>query len=458
MKQRALEIIFVFSILSFVSCKDFVTVGPPSNQLASSTVFQTEQTAVAAINGLYSILSNTSLSFSAGGQSVYLGTYTDELTYTSTSANDLEFANSKLSEANSIVYSNFWRYPYQTIYQANSCIQGLEAAAIPADTKKQLLGESYFIRAYCYWQLSVLFGDVPLVLDSKDYQNNSQMFRKPIAQVQAQVLADLALAKSLLKPAYPTAGRYRANHYTVMALLSRIHTYLGNWTDALNASNEVLSQTSTYSLETDLNRTFLIGSSEAIWQTATANATQNSYEGFAFIPSTSATSRPNYPLSQQLFAAFTALDKRKTIWTATKTVAGITYQYPYKYKVQTNAVKTEAQMMIRLGEIFLNRAEAKSHLNDPSAIDDLNKIRSRAGLMNLSGLSGQPLIDAIMQERRLELFAEWGLRFYDLKRTGQLNTVLTPLKSQWLATGTLFPIPATEILAAPNLVQNPGYN
>ncbi len=114
--------------------------------------------------------------------------------------------------------------------------------------------------------------------------------------------------------------------------------------------------------------------------------------------------------------------------------------------------------MIRLGEIFLNRAEAKAHLNDATAIDDLNKTRFRAGLANLSGLTGHPLLDAIIQERRLELFAEWGFRFYDLRRTGQLNAVLAPIKSQWIATGALFPIPASEILAAPNLVQNPGYN
>lgn len=458
MKRKSTLTIILSLSLTLLACKKFVTVGPPTNQIASATIFQNEETATAAINGLYTTLSNSSLYFASGGSTVYLGLYGDEFYYTGTATTVQEFASGKLSIANSYVTFNFWSQPYQLINQANSCIIGLNRSNLNPSLSSQLLGEAYFIRAYAYWNLLNLFGDVPLVLTSEDYEGASKMSRTPSIDVKAQILSDLAQAKTLLKPAYPTAGRYRANYYTVMAFLSRLHTYLGNWNEALNASTEVISQAGTYSLETDLNRTFLIGSNEAIWQTATGNLSTNTYEGFSLIPSTSATTIPAYPLRLTLYNAFTSTDKRKTNWIAIKTVSGTAYQYPTKYKIRTNTVKTEAQMMIRLAEIFLNRAEAKAHLNDATAIDDLNKIRSRAGLSNLSGLNGQPLIDAIMQERRLELFAEWGLRYFDLKRTNQLDAVIGPLKSDWSTTAALFPIPNSELMSAPNLKQNPGYN
>lgn len=458
MKKIIITTFGVLLILSTFSCKKFLDVGPPSNQIASATIFQNEETATAAINGLYTSLSNNSLYFASGGSSVYLGLYADELYYTGSANTTMEFADGKLSIANSFVTFNFWSHPYQVINQANSCITGLHRSNLSTNFTAQLLGEAYFIRAFTYWNLINLFGDVPLVVTAEDYEGVSKMSRTPVADVRNQILEDLQQAKSLLKSAYPTSGRYRANYFTVMAFLSRVHTYMGNWQDALTASNEVISQTGTYVLEADLNRAFLIGSTEAIWQTATSNLSTNTFEGFSFIPSTSATIRPAYPLQGSLFTAFSSLDKRKSNWIASKTVAGTVYQYPSKYKVRTNTVKTEAQMMIRLAEVFLNRAEAKAHLNDPTAIDDLNRTRFRAGIGNLSGVSGQTLLDAIMAERRLELFAEGGLRFFDLKRTTKLDAVLAPLKAGWETTAALFPIPNAERLAAPNLSQNPGYN
>ncbi|MFP3581678.1 hypothetical protein SB659_19150, partial [Arthrobacter sp. SIMBA_036] len=79
MKLKILHIALLTSILLMGGCKKFVEVGPPSNQIASETIFLSEGTATAAINGLYNTMSNTSLSFAGGGQTVYLGLYADEI-------------------------------------------------------------------------------------------------------------------------------------------------------------------------------------------------------------------------------------------------------------------------------------------------------------------------------------------------------------------------------------------
>ncbi len=116
--------------------------------------------------------------------------------------------------------------------------------------------------------------------------------------------------------------------------------------------------------------------------------------------------------------------------------------------------------MLRLAEQFLIRAEAraKTH-NIMGAITDVNAIRRRAGLRELPATLGETdLIAAIAQERRIELFAEWGHRWMDLKRTDKIDDVLKPIKPQWRNTQKFYPIPLLELTTNPNLTQNPGYN
>ena len=99
------------------------------------------------------------------------------------------------------------------------------------------------------------------------------------------------------------------------------------------------------------------------------------------------------------------------------------------------------------------------------AIDDLDKLRQRARLPLLSitnpGISQNALLAAILQERRIELFTEWGHRWLDLKRTNNVNTVMsvvTPLKGgTWSPNWTLYPIPSQDLQYNPKMTQNVGY-
>jgi hypothetical protein len=91
-------------------------------------------------------------------------------------------------------------------------------------------------------------------------------------------------------------------------------------------------------------------------------------------------------------------------------------------------------------------------------VADINIIRKRAGLPGLaSTISSQLCLQAIEQERRTELFTEWGHRWIDLKRTNRADVVLSSKTSGWHPNDKLYPIPFTELETAPNLVQNPGY-
>lgn len=116
-------------------------------------------------------------------------------------------------------------------------------------------------------------------------------------------------------------------------------------------------------------------------------------------------------------------------------------------------------MVLRLAEQYLIRAEARAQQNNlAGAAADLNAIRQRAGLEPLpDNLDKAAMLLAVEQERRIELFAEWGHRWFDLRRTGRSLAVLSPIKPDLTATDLWYPIPLSAINTNPFLTQNEGY-
>ena len=115
--------------------------------------------------------------------------------------------------------------------------------------------------------------------------------------------------------------------------------------------------------------------------------------------------------------------------------------------------------MLRLAEQYLIRAEARAMQGDLiGAKEDLNKIRMRAGLAGTQSQTKEDILASVLEERRWELFTEYGHRFFDLKRLNLLDINLQPIKAGWNTEDRLFPIPQTELGNNPKLLpQNPGY-
>lgn len=202
-------------------------------------------------------------------------------------------------------------------------------------------------------------------------------------------------------------------------------------------------------------------SPEVIWQLEPN--TLNTILGNIYIP-WYATNVPQWPMTESLVAAFENGDGRRNLWVGKATVRDVDYYYPHKYKVdiweQTN--KGEYLVALRLAEMYLTRAEARAQRNnlngENSAESDLNIVRQRASLLPVSGLDQEALLRAIAHERRIEFFAEWSIRWLDLKRTGQATAVLSGLKgNNWSDNDTLWPVPFNERQSNPALGQNIGY-
>jgi len=445
-------------LLLVAACKKFVEIGPPDNQITSDIVFSSDASADNAINGIYSEMNNNSDQFSDGRVTLMAGLAADELYYYFPGAED-EFYSNQITIANHQNLTNWFWYPaYKYIYTCNLSIEKLNASnQLSAGVKKRLIAESKFLRAFCYFHLVNIFGDAPLVQGS-DYNQNAVIPRAQVEALYTQMQSDLGEAIADLPENYLTAERARANKFTAMALLAKIYLYQENWSMAENLANGIIDSR-VYELENDLNNVFLTGSHESIWQLSSVQASVNTWEGNHLLPA-SDLSAPAYLLRPELLNDFEPGDLRKQNWVAAREFDGDTVYYPFKYKVYGNyAPITESYVILRLADLYLIRAEARAQQgNLQDALDDLNRVRSRAGLTEITGLSQPDLVNIIYHERRIEFFCEFGNRWYDLKRTGRADAVLGSLKPDtWQSTDVLWPIPQNQINQNPALKQNPGY-
>jgi starch-binding outer membrane protein, SusD/RagB family len=444
----------------FCSCKKFVSVPPPASQLVSSSVFENDATANAAVAGIYSQMmqSNGFISGTSGSILALTGLYSDELNLYTPIPDLNEFYSNKLIPSNGSLYAGIWREAYQYIYEANAVIEGLQSGQVSASMKKQLTGESAFIRALCYYDLLRLFNDVPLILHT-DYQVNAHAVRTPAAEVYLQIIADLLQAQANLGSDYSFSNgeRIRPNQGAATALLARVYLVTGDWTNAELQSASLLNN-GLYSLLPDLNQVFLANSAEAIWQLAPVLPGYNTNEGSLFI----LTDIPYYyALSNSLLNAFETNDQRRTNWVDSLVQGAVVYYYPAKYKIRSGTPVTEYSMELRLAEQFLIRAEARTALNNlTGAADDLNTIRARAGLQATTASDSTSLMTAILHERQVEFFTE-GHRWFDLQRSADLDLQMAGISAEkganWVPTARWFPIPQSDIQTDPNLTQNPGY-
>ncbi|NDV15767.1 RagB/SusD family nutrient uptake outer membrane protein [Muricauda sp. TY007] len=448
---------FVAIILyAFPSCEGFVKIEPPIDELVTETVFTNDENATATARGIYLKLIESSV-FTTGASSItFLGGMSADELIDFEGINNLGFYHNELNAENDKVNSN-WQLLYETIYRVNAMLEGLSnSTGITPEVKDLLEGESKCIRAFCYFYLVNLWGDVPLITKT-DYEMNRLASRKPVSEIYELILSDLKQAQELLPEDYAHADgeRIRVNEGTATALLARVYLYLKDWINAEEQASRVIENPK-YALTEDLNNVFLKNSVETIWQLKqTVGHTQDG-NIFILIDSPKFTA-----LSESLMTTFELGDKRKTNWIGNFSNDIGTWNYPFKYKVKTEPdpeKATEYFMVMRLAEQYLIRAEARVQQGNISgAQEDLNIIRYRAGLSNTLALTPEELLTVIYHERQVELFAEWGHRWLDLKRINLSNEVLGPLKSSWGPTDVLWPIPQSELDNNPNLFQNSGY-
>ena len=476
--QLLYKSIWIAGLLALLStgCKKFVQVDAPPTQLVTSSVFDNSATATSALTGVYAqmvnnwesywmalnngLLADEFMNYSTGNQNIQL--YTDEMT--------------------AIVSPNSrWDPIYNYIYQANAVIEGLSNSGLNLAIQRQLTGEALFVRAFWLFYLTNMYGAIPLVTTTS-YTTNATMSRSSQTDVYRQIIADLSQAQNMLNSNYVdgsdttiTTERTRPTKWAADALLSRVYLYTQKYDSAEIEATAVINNANLYSLCPNLNNVFLANSTEAIWQLQvplpSGNVATPDGQYFILISAPSTGTTNSTTISPELLSAFEPGDGRLSNWIGSFISAPDTFYFPYKYEVYNSSASSapEYVMVLRLAEQYLIRAEAEAQLGDMTdAANDLNTIRLRAGLGASPTLTAssslQQADSAILHERQVELFTEWGNRWFDIIRMDSANIVLgspgnicQQKGGAWSSNSELYPIPQIEITADPNLSQNTGY-
>lgn len=452
-------------------CDEYLDVSLPTNSFYEETAFNNDKTAAATINGIYSTLCNQSIISDLG---LYSGLYTDEFTSNQTDVSAQKYYLNNLTATSA---PGYWASFYPLLYQTNLIIEGLSNTKAILSNKDQYLGEVYFLRAYFFFYLTNIYGDIAMPTTS-DYKINNALSRTKQAEVYQQIIADLEKADALLPDTFTdqlgeeTASRSRPNKFAAKALLARVYLSTKNWKKAEQEATAIIDNMDTYSLVAPSD-VFLTDSNAVIWS-LTSDLSPFSYPNFvkeynmymgwyttednvendfAFAPAY---------LSSSLLNSFEAGDERLNTWTFKLSIDNIDYYVPYKYK--STVSNEESLVIFRLSEIYLIRAEALANQDQSQeAINDLDAVRLRAGLIGTTATSKDEILEAILKERRVEFFSESGYRFFDLKRTGKIDEVMNEEVKHKKATATwssykaYFPIPTSEIYNNPNLKQTTDY-
>lgn len=438
-----------------LSCEKMLEVDVPENQIPTESVFETVQTANAALAELYAGLWNSSPL--AGNQTGrLLGSYTDDLTYYGTNSTTglFDIFQNQQIDSNAAI-STYWSSAYKLVYISNAILEGTEkSSTIPVSEKQRIKGEALLVRSILFFYLQQIFGDIPYPT-STAYQINQSLSKIPSSEVLSRLENDLNSSISFLTDTYRSTERIIPNRKVAELMLAKIYMLQSRWNDA-ESKLRMITQSSLYQSENDLSKVFTKTGSHILWQLKPKNNGDATQEVTAYYFTGAAPS--NYALSQNLVNIFTPGDQRKNQWMATVTVGQNTWYRPAKYKALTNNT-TEYSVVFRLEEVQLLLAEALAQQDKSAeALPYLNATRQRATLPALlMPISKQTLLNEILLEDRKEFFTEMGHRFLDLKRMNRLNDLL-PTKTNWKSYHSLWPLPQKELLLNPNLnPQNTGY-
>jgi starch-binding outer membrane protein, SusD/RagB family len=443
-----------FLSLAAAGCDSVLSTSPGSN-IPADQIIVDSKSALGALTGAYDGLQSLSyygldiqlLGDLPADNSTWVGTYQF--------LGDIE--NNDIHSDNPEV-TDMWEAIYEQIDRDNVILKRVpEVAAIDDDTKNEVMGEAYFLRALGYSNLVKFWGAVPMPLAPVQSADDAAKYtRTPVLDVYTQILSDLDNASSLISN---TSDTRRATPMAVEAIRARVLFYRASvsganaqadYQAALDAANVVLAGRDTLTVPFgDLFTATGTDTDEDIFRVSFTPAEYNEL-GYYWLYAGRTEVRP----TKELASTFAANDLRKPFTFGPRTTGSSQLQAT-KWPTTVGA---EHPHVIRLAEVVLIKAEALARLGRlAEAVGEYNKVRVRAGLakhvLGVDVSTQADVLAAIMLERRHE-FAFEGDRWPDLVRAGLAGTVKDLARPGFV----LFPIPAREVTTTNgNVAQNPDY-
>lgn len=476
--MKILHNILLINILLLCSCEGILDKEPIAT-LDAGSFFQTEDDAEQALNAAYQplLFSNSNNNFYwamaevtsdeaiPGGDGSRPGiTEMEAFTYTP-----------RTDEFNS-----FWKLQYNGITQANLVLDHIGKIEMSDASRNRITGEALFLRAFYYFQLTQVFGDVPL-FTAVAPPDQVKIAKTPKAQVRAQIIADCDQAADLLPAQHSSMDIGRATKGGAYALAAKTWLYEKNWDKVVEYVGKVKSL-GIYALVADYGDNFrehTQNNSESVWEIQHANLelgvgnflnqwwASKKYEGYGFAEAT-----------ESFVLSFEADDPRRkfTVAMNNEDYFGVVYKNSFsstkygvrKYLQAKDSVTQKADgdinyTAIRFAEVLLWEAEALTELNRVAeAQAPLEQVRARARAQATDPATALPPVtttdqnamrEAVRHERQVELGFELH-RFFDLVRWGLAAQLLPGFQE---GKHEVFPLPQTEMDLNPALVQNSGY-
>lgn len=450
MKSIMKKTYLILVILAFSAC-DILEQEPEALILTEEAITD-RQSAVSAVNGLYHTLQSGDM---YGGRFVMATEMVaGNGVATAFQAFWQELATGRIPTANFHIEGN-WVSHYNTINAANKVIEEVPLIAGLSDSDiDQFLGEAYFMRGLAHFDLLRQYGEffdlnsqfgIPIKLTSTVEGQVNEIARSPVAASYDQVENDLNEAVDRLGG----ASSFFASSTAAQALLARMHLYKEEYAEAAAMATTVI-ESGLYDLPEDYNTIYTDeGSEESIFELDFIQLDDpNAYATEMYI------SPPEVSVSDNLIAFFDVRGESERNILFDQTGNGLNRCIKYGSGQQDNGGNT---IIIRLSEMFLIRAEALALQpggNPNDALPDLNEIRNRADVGDITNInSNEELRNILLDERRAE-FAFEGHYWFDMVRYNLVNE-----RRGLSSFRKVFPIPFREInISDGTLVQNPGYN
>ena len=501
MKNIIYKILIITFLLGTTSCVDLNE--SPVGLLAPESLFKTPRDVEIGLFGAYGWIATERLYGRQFVSALMLRSDMVDIGDRGTPAERQQVNDFNMDAGNGMVRL-FWPYWYEVISAANAAIAGAEGLNIPENEINPLIAEGRFIRAFSYYHLVRIFGEIPYIdYFIRDPQAVADISKTSVDEVYKGIIADLKFAKEWLPDKYPGDIKSRATKGTAASYLSSVYLTRGQFPDAYTEAKWVIDNKDLfgYALESDYQELFRASNGDRPehiltvdflgLQTGTGTANSDLMAPMTGVRGADHQGWSVSVPSMKVFNSWDDRDYRKWVSFDDSTlVKGIMVPYtqfdntqrPHIAKITRfpgNASGDGRESdhnysAFRYAEVLLIAAEASVEVKGPNteAADYINQIRKRARNRNdgtisnfpedvQTGLNKEQFINLILEERRLELAFEYK-RWYDIKRRQLGDEVFkgpNALESQPNFDSSrdyLMPIPGSQInLSNGVLTQNP---
>lgn len=426
--------------LSFFACEGPLELDP-AQSIDNEKLIVDAPSAAVAMNGLYS----NAQDLWGGITTIIMDVATDITDHTGTFTGWRDLDESNPLPDNTAI-DDPWRDGYALIYNCNVVMTVVPTVDDPALDKNQAIGEARALRAWAYYYLTNMFGDIPLIQTPLASLDEIDVATVPQAEIVSFILSELSTALGELGE---NTDANRITTGAVNAMMAKVHAHAGNWSMASAAADEVIG--GSYALVPNYMDLFNGAiSGEAIFQ-LDFNSNDNNIISFYYWDTPGG--RHEIGPSERIRLA---IDSTADARAASIIPAPMSVNADFQVaKYSDFALGTDKPILLRLADIILIKAEAEAEQGNYSEASDLlNMVRTRAGLDNAT-LNAGNFKDMILEERMKELAWEAGHRFIDMQRTGTIIDHV--VANNQPDCQSVWPLPRAEIDANKGITQNPCY-